>query len=111
MKRLAFYAAVLGALLFPPHGQATELQRPYICKEWVAVMTKAAWGMPETETDKNDYNNCALLLAWVNGWSEGYQHTSKRSRPTWLLNRLLNIYCQTHPGEMLSAAIILTSSK
>ena len=77
MKRLAFYAAVLGALLFPPHGQATELQRPYICKEWVAVMTKAAWGMPETETDKNDYNNRALLLAWVDGWSEGYLATHK----------------------------------
>ena len=57
--------------------------------------------MPE-----KDYNS-SLLLAWVDGWSEGYHaaHKVKDSDRTWLLNRFLNAYCVTHPGETLSAAL------
>ena len=100
-QKTLWIALAVALLLKLPAAGATELQRPYICKEWAAVRTKAFLGMPE-----KDYNS-SLLLAWVDGWSEGYHaaHKVKDSDRTWLLNRFLNAYCVTHPGETLSAAL------
>jgi hypothetical protein len=116
MTRKILWIALAAGLLFRPTAEATELRRPYVCKEWDFIVATQdlmvndpSWpGNKRTKEEQDDLNNnSSLLSAWVDGWSEGYlaTHHVKDPDQTWLLNRYLTFYCMSYPGETLSDAL------
>jgi hypothetical protein len=64
------------ALAIPQVAHTAELQRPYICKEWSEVARKFTSvyitnpNSPPITTE--DMGNWKVLVAWLDGWSNGY---------------------------------------
>jgi hypothetical protein len=86
------------ALIALPTANATQLQPPYVCKEWTA---KFSW-------DGYEHDSPPILFQWVNGWLEGYRaaHPEADLVLPGQLYTFLDKFCYQYPGELLINALM-----
>jgi hypothetical protein len=94
---LILRALVLGAaavLTTPLLAHSTELEPPYVCKEWNTRLPLR---------DDDAHNNLHTLLVWVDGWLQGYLATHPEAAEvlTGQLETFLDTRCKLYPGERL----------
>jgi hypothetical protein len=85
------------ALIGLSTARASQLQPPYVCKEWTA---KFSW-------DGYEQDSPHILFRWVDGWLEGYRATHPEADLVLpgQLYTFLDKFCYQYPGELLTNAL------